>query len=68
MMLFYFPFWASPPYEPLVPLGGLETELFFDDEASNDALIEFRRFIVAFIEKYEPDTPQIWQWERNIEL
>jgi hypothetical protein len=35
---------------------------------SNEALIELRRFIVGFIEKFEPDTPQIWQWERNIEL
>jgi hypothetical protein len=68
MMHFYFIFWASPPYVPFVPIGGLETELFFDDEVSNEALIELRRFIVGFIEKFEPDTPQIWQWERNIEL
>jgi hypothetical protein len=24
-------FWASLPYVPFVPIGGLETELFFDD-------------------------------------
>jgi Lipoxygenase len=39
-----------------------------DDEESNEALIELRRFVIDFVEKREPDTPQIWQWERNIEL
>jgi hypothetical protein len=67
-MHFYFIFWASPPYVPFVPIGGLETELFFDDTVINEALIELRRFIVGLIEKFEPDTPQIWQWKRNIEL
>jgi len=68
MLHFYFIFWASPPYEPLVPIEGVDTDLFFDDRVSNEALIEFRRFIVGFVERLEPDTPQIWQWERNIEL
>jgi Lipoxygenase len=67
MLHFYFTFWASTPYVPFVPIGGLETELFFDDEVSNQALIELRRFIVGFIESFEPETPQIWQWPRNIE-
>ena len=67
MVHFFSTFWASPPYVPLVPFGGVDSELFFEDEASNEALIEFRRFIIDFIERYEPDTPQIWQWERNIE-
>jgi hypothetical protein len=31
-------------------------------------LIELRRFVVDFIERVQPDTPQIWQWERSIEL
>ena len=68
MMMFYFPFWSSAPYEPLVPIGGPQAELFFEDDASNQALVEFRRFAIGFIERYEPDTPQIWQWERHIEL
>jgi hypothetical protein len=34
----------------------------------NQALIDLRRFIVGFVEKIEPDMPQIWQWERHIEL
>lgn len=68
MVYFYFTFWASPPYAPFVPLGGEETELFFDDGTSNGALIELRRFIAGFVERVEPDCPQIWQWERHIEL
>ena len=35
MLHFYFIFWASPPYVPFVPIGGLETDLFFDDAVSN---------------------------------
>ena len=68
MVYFYFTFWASPPYVPFVPLGGEETDLYFDDDTSNGALIELRRFIAGFIERVEPDSPQIWQWERHIEL
>ena len=68
MMHFYFVFWASPTYVPFVPLGGIESELFFDDEASNQALIELRRFVIGCVKKFEPDTPQIYQWERHIEL
>jgi hypothetical protein len=67
MILFYFTFGFSTPYVPFVPIGGLETELFFDDAVSNQALIELRRFIAGFIESFEPETPQIWQWPRNIE-
>jgi Lipoxygenase len=67
MVQFYFPFHFSTPYVPFVASAGPETELFFDDEASNQALIELRRFIVGFIESFEPETPQIWQWPRNIE-
>ena len=48
-------------------IGGVDRELFFDDAVSNEALIELRRFIIDFIERVEPETPQIWQWERNIE-
>jgi hypothetical protein len=68
MVYFYFTFWATPPYVPFVPLAGPDEDLFFDDEASNQALIELRRFIAGFIEKIGPETPQTWQWERNIEL
>ena len=68
MVYFYFTFWASPPYVPFVPLAGEKTDLFFDDDTSNGALIELRRFITGFVERVDPDAPQVWQWERHIEL
>jgi hypothetical protein len=68
MVYFYYTFWASTPYEPFVPLEGEEADLFFDDDVSNGALIELRRFITAFAERVDPDAPQVWQWERHIEL
>jgi hypothetical protein len=68
MVYFYSTFWASPPYVPFVPLAGEETDLFFDDDTSNGALIELRRFIAGFVERVSPDVPQVWQWERHIEL
>jgi len=52
------------PAERRVPHHGL----FFDDAVSNGAPIELRNLIVGFIERVQPDTPQIWQWERHIEL
>jgi hypothetical protein len=67
MVHFYFTFSFSTPYVPFVPIAGPESELFFDDAPSNDALIELRRFIAGFIEDFQPDTPQIWQWPLNIE-
>ena len=67
MMHFIYTFWASTPYVPFVPIGGVDRDLFFDDAVSNEALIELRRFIIDFVERFEPETPQIWQWERNIE-
>ncbi len=68
MVYFYFTFWASPPYVPFVPLAGEETDLFFDDDTSNSALVELRRFITGFVERVDPNAPQVWQWERHIEL
>jgi hypothetical protein len=67
MLHFTFTFSASTPYVPFVPIAGPETELFFDDDASNQALIELRGFIADFVERFSPETPQIWQWPRNIE-
>jgi hypothetical protein len=67
MLHFSFVFWGSTPYVPFVPIGGAETDLFFHDPVSNQALIELRLFIAGFAERLEPDAPQIWQWERNIE-
>lgn len=67
---FYFIFVFSPPYEPFVPLGGVNSELFFAGGASdprNQALIALRTGLAAFIDDYQPGTPQRFQWPRNIE-
>jgi hypothetical protein len=67
MVQFYFVFHFSTPNVPFVPLNGPEDELFRDDAVSNQALIDLRRFIINLIDRFEPDTPQMWQWPRNIE-
>jgi hypothetical protein len=67
---FYFTFAYSTPYEPFVPLGGAGMELFFPGGAAdprNRALIELRKGLAAFIDDYQPDMPQRFQWPRNIE-
>ena len=43
MLHFYFIFWATPTYVPFVPIGGVDSDLFFDVPASNQALIDLRR-------------------------
>jgi hypothetical protein len=52
MVRFYFTFSFSHPYEPLIPIGGLETDLFFSEgpggsggpgDPRNRALVAFRR-------------------------
>ena len=67
---FYFVFVFSTPYEPYIPLGGVGKELFFpggSGDARNRALMDLRKGLAAFIEDYQPDMPQRYQWERNIE-
>ena len=59
MLHFYFIFWATPPYVPFVPLEGTDADLFFDDDVSNEALIELRRFVIDFVETHEPGTPDL---------
>jgi len=67
MVTFYFTFSFSVPYEPFVPVEGIDTHLYLEDDVSNAALVELRRFIAHFIATYEPDTPQTYQWPLNIE-
>ncbi|MFP3941019.1 MAG: hypothetical protein ACLF0P_11980, partial [Thermoanaerobaculia bacterium] len=70
MVGFYFTFAFSVPYVPLVPLAGAETDLFFGDdpkEPRNAALIRLRRQIEDLIRDLQPDSPQLYQWPRNIE-
>jgi hypothetical protein len=67
---FYFSFVYSPPYEPFIPLSGVDTNLFFPGGtggACNEALIRFRNGVASFIDDYEPQTPQRFQWPLNIE-
>jgi hypothetical protein len=67
---FYFIFVFSPPYEPLIPLAGVEANLFFPNgvqDPRNQALIQFRSDMLKLIKRYEPETPQLFQWPLNIE-
>jgi hypothetical protein len=67
---FYFTFAFSTPYEPFIPLGGTNTELFFPGgprEPRNRALIALRNGLASFMGSYQPDPPQRFQWPRNIE-
>jgi hypothetical protein len=60
----------SPPYEPLIPLGGVDANLFFTNglqDPRNQALIRFRSDMLALIHEYDVDTPQRFQWPLNIE-
>jgi hypothetical protein len=55
---------------PSIPLAGVESDLFFpggSGDSRNRALIELRQGMVAFIEDYQPDLPQRFQWPLNIE-
>jgi hypothetical protein len=67
---FYFTFAYSTPYESFIPPGGIAQDLFFPnggDDARNRALIDLRRELGSFIDDYDPEMPQRYQWPRNIE-
>ena len=70
MVIFYFTFSSSVPYEPFIPIAGLDEDLFFPggmDDERNKALVLFRKAMADFITAYQPDSPQLYQWPRNIE-
>ena len=70
MMTFYFTFAFTAPYEPFIPAGGADTDLFYPGgprDPRNAALIEFRGRLAAFIDAYQPGDPQLQQWPLNIE-
>lgn len=67
MAKFLFTFSFSAPYVPLIPVEGVTANLYLDDEASNQALVALRGFLIRFIEEFEPETPQLHQWPLNIE-
>ena len=67
---FYFTFAFSTPYEPFIPLGGVDTNLFFPHGRRgqrNRALIDLRNGLAGFISDYQPDAAQRFQWPLNIE-
>ncbi|HEX5193119.1 MAG TPA: lipoxygenase family protein [Solirubrobacteraceae bacterium] len=67
---FYFTFAFSPPYEPIIPLGGVHSELFYPGgprAPRNRALIRFRNGLLGFMSRYQPDMRQTFQWPRDIE-
>ncbi len=67
---FYFTFAFSTPYEPFIPLEGADADLFFPGgprSRRNQALIALREGLAGFIDRYQPDQPQRFQWPRNIE-
>jgi hypothetical protein len=69
MMTFYYIFTYSAPYIPLVPLYGIDQDLYFEpaSDPRNAALIEFRSSIEQFIRKYDPEASLIHQWPVSIE-
>lgn len=85
MATFLFTFVYTPPYIPFIPVAGVQADLSFSgpaEVACNNALIQYRRDLQAFMELYAADsnfqnlpaqmnfqvTPaQIHQWELNIE-
>jgi hypothetical protein len=70
MVTFYFTFVFSAPYVPFIPTGGVESDLFFPGglkDPRNQALVEFRNAVIAFMTEFEQGAPQVHQWPLNIE-
>jgi hypothetical protein len=76
LITFLFTFIYSPPYEPFIPLAGVEADQSFTGAtaaACNAALVRFRRDLEAFMTQwaFEADVQgppaQVHQWELNIE-
>ena len=67
---FYFTFAFSTPYVPFIPLAGVDAELFFPGglaDERNRAQVAFRRGLADFINDYQPEMAQRFQWPLNIE-
>ncbi len=62
----------SVPYEPLIPLEGIESseKLFFGPDPTsprNQALIRFRHRMLKLLVAIDDGIPQVFQWPLNIE-
>ena len=68
MLNFYFVFIFSVPYEPFIPLDGIESQLFFENpnDERNQALIAYRKKVIEAMEDLQHNV-QIHQWPLNIE-
>ncbi|MGH7291674.1 MAG: lipoxygenase family protein, partial [Myxococcota bacterium] len=67
---FYYVFAFSTPYEPYIPLGGPDADLFFPGGPTsrrNRALIQLREGVAGLIAEWQPGAPQLFQWPRNVE-
>lgn len=79
MITFYYTFVDSAPYEPIIPLTGIDNDLFFTGDNAvelNLTLVKFRKSLVSFMNAYTeankiPNLPaataQIHQWPMGIE-
>jgi hypothetical protein len=78
MSTFLFTFIYSPPYTPFIPLQGIGEDALFVGpsgvpEICKDALIQYRRDLLAFIDLWAKDEgvpgvpAQMHQWELSIE-
>ncbi len=77
MITFYYTLIDSAPYQPMIPVTGVDTALFFDEEKnsnSNIGLLHFRKQMLKFMTKYTERTsildmkkPQIHQWPNSVE-
>ena len=67
---FYFIFVFSKPFDNLIPPGGAASNLPFPGgltDKRNQAIVEFRNRMTAFILQYEPANPQLNQWPLSID-
>lgn len=79
MITFYYTFVDSAPYEPIIPLTGVDENLFFEggiEAPMNHALMVFRKKLIDFMANYarknkipyvRANAAQIHQWPMNIE-
>jgi hypothetical protein len=57
-------------YEAFIPFSGVDINLLFPGGATdprNQALIQLRNGLAEFINDYQPESPQRFQWPLNIE-
>ncbi len=72
MLNFYFTFAFSVPYEPFIPLEGIDdpSTLYYGADVldpRNQALIAYRKQILTILLELDPGVPQVFQWPLNIE-